>query len=108
MIKKDRVVQKERLLTWREVTPGGQVLTPGSSVNYKSGDWSPRQMHWNPETCIDCLFCWSTCPDNCILVEDGKMQGVDVFYCKGCGLCANICPTDPKSLSIEGFGGKEG
>lgn len=108
MIKKDGMVEKERLLTWREVDPGGQVMRPGSSESYKTSDWAVRTMQWNPDTCIHCLFCWSICPDYCIVVEEEKMVGIDEFYCKGCGLCANACPTDPKSLSFEGFGeGKE-
>jgi len=107
MIKKNGMVQKERLLSWREVGPGGQVMTPGTSVNYKTSDWSVRHMNWNPETCIHCLLCWATCPDLCILVENEKMKGVDQFYCKGCGICERVCPTDPKSLSFEPFDGGE-
>ncbi len=103
MTKKDGMLQKERLRTWREVDPGGQVMTPGSSVNYRSSDWTPRTMNWNPETCTHCLLCWTVCPDLCITVENEKMAGVDKFYCKGCAMCAQICPTKPKSLSFEPF-----
>ena len=104
MIKRDEKADVERLLSWREVEPGGQVMMPGSSVYYKSSDWTPRTMNWNVETCTSCLLCWTTCPDNSIIVEDEQMKGVDKFYCKGCGLCENICPTKPKSLSFGDFG----
>ncbi len=107
MIKRDEAAGKERLLGWREVEPGGQVMSPGTSVNYKTGDWSPRTMNWNPETCTNCLLCWTTCPDNCMIVEDEQMKGIDTFYCKGCGLCENICPTKPKSLSFGDFSEEE-
>jgi len=26
------------------------------------------------------------------LVEDGRVVGVDLDYCKGCGICASECP----------------
>jgi pyruvate ferredoxin oxidoreductase delta subunit len=26
------------------------------------------------------------------------MQGVDYDHCKGCGICVEVCPTNPKSL----------
>lgn len=105
MIKKEGMVEKERLLTWREVDPGGQIMKPGSSVSHKGSDWAVRTMQWNPDTCIHCLLCWTVCPDLCILVEEEQMKGVDGFYCKGCGQCEKICPSKPKSLSFFGFDG---
>ena len=26
------------------------------------------------------------------------MVGVDYDHCKGCGICVEVCPTNPKSL----------
>ena len=26
------------------------------------------------------------------------MSGVDYVHCKGCGVCVEVCPTNPKSL----------
>ena len=26
------------------------------------------------------------------------MIGVDMDHCKGCGICVEVCPTNPKSL----------
>jgi pyruvate ferredoxin oxidoreductase delta subunit len=101
MIKRDGILQKEKLRTWRQVDPGGQVMTPGSSVNYRSSDWSSVVAEWIPDICTQCLMCWVFCPDNCILVQADRVVGVDEYYCKGCGICIEICPTDPKSLIIK-------
>ena len=36
-----------------------------------------------------------------IEVEDGKVKGVNLFYCKGCGLCAAECPKDAIKMVKE-------
>jgi pyruvate ferredoxin oxidoreductase delta subunit len=33
-----------------------------------------------------------------IISADKKMVGVDYEHCKGCGVCVDVCPTNPKSL----------
>jgi len=44
-------------------------------------------------TCNLCLHCESSCPDACIgLVDDKTAVAVDLYYCKGCGICAYECP----------------
>jgi Pyruvate/2-oxoacid:ferredoxin oxidoreductase delta subunit len=32
---------------------------------------------------------------------DGKMTGIDLDYCKGCGICANECMKKAISMEIE-------
>ena len=38
------------------------------------------------------MQCWVICPDDAIIVKDGKKIGTNLDFCKGCGLCADICP----------------
>ena len=28
------------------------------------------------------------------------MAGFDLDYCKGCGICANMCPAKPKAIEM--------
>jgi Pyruvate/2-oxoacid:ferredoxin oxidoreductase delta subunit len=40
------------------------------------------------------------CPDSCITVEDGKMKGFELMHCKGCGICAAVCPDKVKCITM--------
>lgn len=61
-------------------------------------DWRVEKPVYNRDFCIDCQFCWLYCPDMSIIAKDKKMTGIDYVHCKGCGICADVCPTNPKSL----------
>ncbi len=84
---------------WREIPTGGVILEAGNSITYDTGSWKTYRPIHDPEKCTNCLFCWIACPDSAIYVEDGKFGGFDYEHCKGCGLCAAICP--PKVKAIE-------
>ncbi len=32
------------------------------------------------------------CPDSSIPVRDGRRTDFDYDHCKGCGICAQVCP----------------
>jgi 2-oxoacid:acceptor oxidoreductase delta subunit (pyruvate/2-ketoisovalerate family) len=41
----------------------------------------------------DKMLCAPVCPDMSIPVnKDGKREDFNYFFCKGCGICANVCP----------------
>ena len=61
-------------------------------------DWRIVKPVYNKDYCIDCQFCWVYCPDVSIISKDKKMVGIDYDHCKGCGICVEVCPTNPKSL----------
>ena len=88
-----------KLLTWREEPMSGIIEEPGSSVHYETGSWRTFRPVWDSEKCIQCFRCWAYCPDASVLVEDGKVVGIDYAHCKGCGICAKECP--PKAGAIE-------
>jgi pyruvate ferredoxin oxidoreductase delta subunit len=80
---------------WKTL-PEGDVVKAGTAKEFKTGDWRTERPTWFPERCIQCLFCWISCPDSAVLVKDQKMIGFDYDHCKGCGICAKECPVKPK------------
>ena len=51
----------------------------------------------NPEVCINCGACESSCPVGAISEVDGKRH-IDAAKCIECGSCAGICPVSAISL----------
>jgi len=86
----------------REIPPY-DLLKAKTAEAFETGDWRLGEKPvWHSETCIQCLFCWVSCPDASVTLKDGKMTGFDYKHCKGCGICAHECPTKPKkSISME-------
>lgn len=69
-----------------------------NSFTASVADWRIEKPVFNKDYCIDCQFCWIYCPDISIISRDKKMVGVDYDHCKGCAICVEVCPTNPKSL----------
>lgn len=69
-----------------------------NSFTASVADWRIVKPLFNKDYCIDCQFCWIYCPDMSIISRDKKMIGIDMDHCKGCGICVEVCPTNPKSL----------
>jgi pyruvate ferredoxin oxidoreductase delta subunit len=86
---------------WKEIPIGGTIVKPGNAVEYKTGDWRSERPVVDKDKCINCLQCWIFCPDSSILVKDEKMAGYDYFHCKGCGICAKICPVQAIEMVAE-------
>ncbi len=78
--------------SWREANIGGIVLEAGSSAEYKTGSWRTERPVHDAQRCTHCLICWIHCPDSAIVVENGRWVAFDYDYCKGCGICAAVCP----------------
>ncbi|MEF3191957.1 MAG: 4Fe-4S binding protein [Campylobacterales bacterium] len=96
------------LWAWDEFIPGAVlksfdkteewVHSQTNSYNYHVADWRVIKPVFNEEHCIHCQFCWVYCPDAAIISKDKKFSHIDYNHCKGCGICADVCPTNPKSL----------
>ncbi|MCX8028447.1 MAG: pyruvate synthase subunit PorD [Brevinematales bacterium] len=79
----------------------GGYAKGGTSVVNKTGGWRTFKPILNREKCVDCMICWVYCPDDSIVVKEGKMIGFDYDYCKGCSICANVCPRDAIEMISE-------
>ncbi|MEA3491823.1 MAG: 4Fe-4S dicluster-binding protein [Campylobacterota bacterium] len=105
------------LVGWDEVTQGSilpSFVGDATEIVYQKSEervysnyntytatvasWRVEKPIFNIDVCIDCQNCWVWCPDTSILSRDKQMLGIDYDHCKGCGVCAEVCPTNPKSL----------
>jgi pyruvate ferredoxin oxidoreductase delta subunit len=89
-----------KLKSWKEIPLGGKIVNPGNSANNKTGFWSSKKPAINHQECIKCKQCVASCPEQCMALNEEKNQiAVDDNYCKGCGVCAEICPK--KAIVLE-------
>jgi pyruvate ferredoxin oxidoreductase delta subunit len=92
-----------RLKSWKELPPGGLILEAGNARTYKTGDWRTERPQVDKAKCINCFFCWAYCPDASVIVDAdrGTMEGFDYDHCKGCGICASVCPKQAITMIPE-------
>ncbi|SHE31506.1 pyruvate ferredoxin oxidoreductase delta subunit [Desulfacinum infernum DSM 9756] len=64
----------------------------------RTGDWRSERPVIDPEKCTptrnkrpSCFLCWLYCPEG--VVSRAIPVEIDYEYCKGCGICAEECPT---------------
>jgi len=81
--------------------PTGMVGRAGTSADYVTGGWRSERPIWDEAKCRHCMLCWVNCPDSSILLEDGKMVGINYDHCKGCGLCFVECRFDALAMVPE-------
>ncbi len=84
-----------------EMPIGGKIIEAGNSKDFKTGDWKSSKPVFDKSKCINCMKCFSFCPDMAVKAKEVKgakgvkkmeVTGIDLDYCKGCGICANECP----------------
>ncbi len=96
---------KYKLKNWQELPYGGVITEGGNSKDYETGTWRT----WKPvlikENCINCLNCWVFCPEDAFYLKDGalpngnprkEIERINMYHCKGCGLCVRECPINKK------------
>ncbi len=88
-------------MSWKELTKAGNIYEPGNSKTYETGDWRTIKPIFIEDRCIHCFICWRYCPDASIIFTDGKFDSFDYELCKGCGVCANVCPTNAIEMISE-------
>jgi pyruvate ferredoxin oxidoreductase delta subunit len=85
---------------WSELPQGAVIPYPGSAKEFLTGDWRTERPERDEEKCSHCLICWIYCPDSAIIIEQGKIKKIDLDYCKGCGICAEVCPPKIKAIKM--------
>jgi len=92
-LRDNELPKSENELTWRDLEIGGIVTKPGNASQYQTGDWRSQKPTYDFDRCIKCGLCQLFCPDGCIEPnQDGHFEA-DLYYCKGCGICARECWT---------------
>ena len=88
-------------LSWKDIEIGCIVTKPGSASEYRTGDWRADRPEYDSSRCIKCGLCYMYCPEGCIYQNDDGYFVADMYYCKGCGICAVECWTKAISMVQE-------
>ncbi len=92
------MTKRENELTWKDIETGFIVTEPGSARQYRTGDWKSERPIVDKSKCIKCGLCFIYCPEGCIQQDAEGYYEADLFYCKGCGICARECW--PKAITM--------
>ncbi len=77
--------------------------SPAIGEGGKTGEWCDTFPVIDQSKCIPakqskpaCFLCWLYCPE--AVVTKSIPVSIDLDYCKGCGICVNVCPTGAISM----------
>lgn len=80
--------------------------SPGIGEAGKTGEWRDSYPLIDHKKCIPtkqskaaCFQCWLYCPD-AVISKTIPVQ-VNLEYCKGCGICAEVCPAHAITMVAE-------
>jgi len=71
----------------------------GRLAEFKTGH-RPQQVYPVFEEKPACFLCWLYCPEG--VVRANIPVEIDLDYCKGCGVCAEECPSKAITMVREG------
>ena len=78
------------------------ISYPKTGAMGKTGSWRTYEPVFDKDKCVKCLRCWIFCPEAAIKRKDDDSIEIDMVYCKGCGICANVCKVKAITLEREG------
>jgi pyruvate ferredoxin oxidoreductase delta subunit len=67
------------------------ISYPVKGATGKTGNWRVFKPILDKSKCVKCLRCWIYCPEATIIRNKNDTIDIDYEYCKGCGICANVC-----------------
>jgi len=65
------------------------------------GDWRYRSPEVEKSKCSHCGQCYLYCPTGCI-EDKGPYFEANLAFCKGCGICAKVCPIEAIKMTTGG------
>ena len=89
--------EKVAVIFANELKPGGTYRADGSSLQNITSSWTPFKAVIDADKCNSCLLCYASCPEGCILRTEKSLE-LDEKYCKGCGICEEVCPLHAISM----------
>ncbi len=95
------MAKSESELTWKDLEIGAIATEPGSARQYQTGFWRSQRTTYDFDKCIKCGNCYIYCPEGCIGPNEAGYLEADLYYCKGCGVCAEECPTNVITMVEE-------
>jgi 2-oxoacid:acceptor oxidoreductase delta subunit (pyruvate/2-ketoisovalerate family) len=89
------------LTGWQGLPIGGAV-EPETAPRTATGGWRTGEKPVAElSACVDCLLCWLYCPDSAVVLTGTAFAGFDLDYCKGCAICAEVCPVGAIEMVAE-------
>ncbi len=69
----------------------GPWASPKKLLAVKTGTWRYQKPLTNAAKCCRCGTCYLVCSSGCVVCT-GTRFSANLDYCKGCGVCARLCP----------------
>ena len=80
--------------------------SPGVGEAGRTGEWRNVMPVINEEKCTPvkrnksaCFLCWLFCPE--AVISKAIPPRINLEYCKGCGICAQVCPVQAIAMVNE-------
>jgi len=95
------LTKSEGELTWKDLEIGSIITEPGNASQYQTGGWRTQRPILDTSRCIKCGTCYIFCPEGCRRQTAEGYFEPNLFYCKGCGICACECWTQAITMVEE-------
>lgn len=107
----DRIIPHLQQFTAQPEDFARSTCFQGGFLVSKNAGWRSMRPVIDHTACTMCLTCYMMCPDGTIYKEYVEGDGanarpdaiaIDYDFCKGCGICAKVCPAQCIAMVEEG------
>jgi pyruvate ferredoxin oxidoreductase delta subunit len=77
------------------------ISYPEEGAMGKTGSWRVFRPFLDIKKCVKCLRCWIFCPEGSIERKKDDSVKINYEYCKGCGICSNVCNVKAITMKRE-------